>query len=313
MLTVRLFTWIKDEAMALPGVPTYKLFGEKELWPTPEPVHYETIAARSALHDWEITPHSHDGLMQIVFLLSGEARMTFETRSFELQTPCLVMVPARHIHGFRFSPDMVGHIVTLPQALLGELLVLSPDLRVAFDSLRYLPLAEGEESVERMRLRFEQFGREYAGHQPGRISMLMAILGLVVVELARAGGATAERASQDRIRQRVERFHMLIEQHFRDWQPVSFYAQRLGVSPQQLNASCRREAGTNAQNLIHERLLLEARRLLAYSDLDVTGIGYSLGFRDPAYFSRFFARHQRLTPTEFRQAFSAAAPSGTAP
>lgn len=288
--------------MAQPQVPTYKLFGEKELWPSPEPVHYETIAARSALYDWEITPHSHDSLMQIAFLQAGEARMTFETQKFELVPPCLVMVPARHIHGFRFSPDMAGHIITLPQALLGELLALSPDLRAAFDTLRYLPLAHDAQRLERMRLHFEQFGREYAGHQPGRISVLIATLGLLVVELARAGGIAAERPAQDRVRQRVERFAELIEQHFRDWQPVSFYARRLGVSPQQLNAGCRREAGASAQRMIHDRLLLEARRLLAYSDLDVTGIGYALGFRDPAYFSRFFTRHQGLSPSAFRLA-----------
>ncbi|ENO87967.1 helix-turn-helix domain-containing protein [Thauera linaloolentis] len=293
--------------MALAGVPTYKLFGEKELWPTPEPVHYETIAARSALYDWEITPHSHDSLMHIVFLQSGEASMTFETRSFPLRTPCLVMVPARHIHGFRFSPDIVGCILTLPQALLGELLALSPDLRPAFDTLRYLPLAIDAEDGERMRLRFEQFGREYAGRRPGRISVLIAILGVVVVELARTAAGMEGQGSQNRVRQRVERFSSLIEQHFRDWQPVSCYARRLGVSPQQLNASCRREAGLTAQDLIHERLLLEARRLLAYSDLDVTGIGYSLGFRDPAYFSRFFARKQGMAPSAFRRAHLAPA------
>jgi len=84
-------------------VPSYKLFGETELWPTPEPVHYETIAERSALYGWEIAPHSHDSLIQITFLEEGEVRMVFETEVFELLTPCLVMVPARHIHGFRFS------------------------------------------------------------------------------------------------------------------------------------------------------------------------------------------------------------------
>jgi len=98
----------------------------------------------------------------------------------------------------------------------------------------------------------------------------------------------------------VERFVELIERHFRDWQPLSFYAQRLGVSTAQLNNSCRREAGRSAQEMIHDRLLLEARRLLAYSDLDVTGIGYALGFRDPAYFSRFFARRQGVSPSVFR-------------
>ena len=282
-------------------VPSYKLFGETELWPTPEPVHYETIAERSALYDWEIATHSHDSLIQITFLEEGEVRMVFETEVFELLTPCLVMVPARHIHGFRFSPGVVGHVLTLPQSLLGELLALSADLRGAFDSLRYLPLAGDAEGYGRMRLRFEQFHREYAGRAAGRISMLMAILAIVLIELARAGGIGTERTAQDRIRHRVERFTELIEAHFRDWQPVGFYAGRLGVSAQQLNASCRRETGRSAQAMIHDRLHLEARRLLAYSDLDVTGIGYALGFRDPAYFSRFFLRRQGVPPSEFRR------------
>ncbi|PKO53064.1 MAG: PobR regulator [Betaproteobacteria bacterium HGW-Betaproteobacteria-21] len=283
-------------------VPSYKLFGEKALWPTPEPVHCETIAARSALYDWEITPHSHDSLLHVVFLQAGAAEMVLETQSQALAVPCVLMVPPRRIHGFRFSPDMVGRIVTLPQALLGELFALSGELRGVFDSFRYLPLGDRPDTLDLIRLYFEQFEREYGGHLPGRLSALMATLGLVLVQLARAGGVASERVAHDRMHARVERFAELIEQHFREWQPIGFYAGRLGVSTAQLNNSCRREAGTSAQDMIHERLLLEARRLLAYSDLDVTGIGYSLGFQDPAYFSRFFSRRQGMSPSAFRQA-----------
>lgn len=283
------------------SIPTYKLFGENQLWPTAEPFHYETIAARSALYDWEITPHSHDSLLQVVFLQSGGAEMEYETQRVSLETPCVVLVPARRIHGFRFSPDVVGHIVTLPQPVLGELFALSPEVRGAFDSAHYLPLAADDDALALLRLHFEQFGREYAGRAPGRISVLMATLGMVLVWLARAGGIAPERVGADRFRNRVDRFTELIERHFREWRPVSFYAGRLGVSPAQLNNSCRRDAGQSAQHMIHERLLLEARRLLAYSDLDVTGIGYALGFRDPAYFSRFFTRHQGMAPSAFRR------------
>lgn len=289
-------------------VPSYKLFGEKALWPTPEPVHCETIAARSALYDWEITPHSHDSLLHVVFLQSGEARMVLETELRELEVPCVLLVPPRRVHGFRFAPDMVGQIVTLPQALLGELFALSGELRGAFDGFRYLPLEGREDALAAMRLHFEQFEREYASHQPGRLSALLATLGLVLVQLARAGGLVAEGATHDRMHVRVERFAALIESHFREWQPLGFYAGRLGVSTAQLNNSCRREAGISAQDMIHERLLLEARRLLAYSDLDVTGIGYALGFRDPAYFSRFFSRKQGMAPSAFRQAHARRGP-----
>lgn len=286
-------------------VPIYKLFGENELWTTPEPLHYETIAARSALYDWEITPHAHDTLLHVVFLRSGSAEMRFETHPvIGLELPCVLMVPPRRIHGFRFSPDIQGQIITLPHTLLGELFVLSGELRGAFDGFSYLPLAAEADALPLMRLHFEQFEREYAGHQPGRLTTLMAILGLVLVQLARSGSLAEDERGNSRSRVRVERFVALVDEHFRTWQPLSFYAQRLGVSTAQLNNNCRSEAGVSAQDMIHQRLLLEARRLLAYSDLDVTGISYSLGFRDPAYFSRFFSRREGMPPSVFRQTHS---------
>lgn len=282
-------------------IPTYKLFGEKELWPTPEPVHYETIAERSSLYDWEITPHSHDNLFQILFLESGHAGMTLETQSGALPTPCIVAMPPRQVHGFSFSPDVVGHIVTLPQFLLGELLVLSPELGGELTGARHHALGDDAAAVALLRRLFEQFRLEYAGGSAGRVSVLMAILTQVLVWLARAGGSARERGARERFGQRLDRFHELIDRHFRERRPVGFYAGQLGVSAVQLNNTCRRKTGRSAQQMIHDRLLLEARRLLAYSDLDVTSISYSLGFRDPSYFSRFFARAQGSAPSAFRQ------------
>lgn len=282
-------------------IPTYKLFGEKELWPAAELVHHETIAARSSLYDWEITPHSHDNLLQILFLQEGHAGMTLETQIETLATPCIVMMPPRRVHGFAFSPDVVGHIVTLPHFLLGELLALSPELREDLNAARYHPLADDTEGLALLSGHFALFSREYVQTRAGRASVLMAILTQILVWLARAGGTASERADHDRFRQRIDRFHDLIERHFREWRPVGFYAGELGVSPAQLNNSCRRKTGRSAQHMIHDRLLLEARRLLAYSDLDVTSIGYSLGFQDPAYFSRFFSRAQGMAPSAFRK------------
>ena len=158
-----------------------------------------------------------------------------------------------------------------------------------------------EKAFDQLRRQFAQFRLEYAGSGAGRVSVLMALLTQVLVWLARAGGSGRENAARERFGQRLDRFHELIDSHFRERRPVSFYAGRLGVSTVQLNTTCRRRTGRSAQQMIHDRLLLEARRLLAYSDLDVTSISYSLGFRDPSYFSRFFTRAQGSAPSAFRE------------
>lgn len=286
------------------AIPKYQLYGENTLWPTPEPVHFETIAARSALHDWEIESHSHAGLVQVLHLSRGKARMTLETHPVELTPPCLVLVPAGCVHGFHFSPDIDGQIVSIPLGIQRELLALSPELMAALEQAAHHPLAALPEARAQLTHIFQQFALEYRGGGPGRLSRLTALLTEVLVWLARA--ADAGRSSHDsRQHQRLARYRRLIDDHYRDWQPVSFYADRLGVSSAQLNNTCRREAGQSAKALIHERLLLEARRLLAYTDLDITTVALTLGFDDPAYFSRFFSRHQQMSPSAYRERYQA--------
>lgn len=281
------------------AIPQYQLYGEERLWPTPEPVHFETIAARSALHNWEIDSHSHDGLTQILHLASGEARMTLETTPFDLPLPCVVVVPAGCVHGFHFSPTVDGQIVSIPLAILRELLARSPDLSSALETPAHHPLAALSEARALLDRNFRQFGMEYRSRAPGRLSMMIALLTEVLVWLARASLAGQPPAGSLQHR-RLARYRALIDEHFRDWKPVAFYADRLGISSAQLNNTCRRETGQSAKALIHERLMLEARRLLAYTDLDVTTVALSLGFDDPAYFSRFFARLQQMPPSGYR-------------
>lgn len=282
-------------------VPKYKLFGERELLPTPEPVHHETIAARIALYDWEISTHSHDTLVQILFLSAGEATMTLETEPVALKPPCVVLMPSGCVHGFRFSHDIEGQIVSIPHTILSELLALSPELLGSLDAAAHHPLANLPADLAMLQYSFREFAREYDGRAPGRLTALLSLLAGVLVWLARASHQASLPVSTNRLHQRLQRFRSLIDEHYLEWQPVTFYAQRLGVSAAQLNNTCRRESGHSAQALIHERLLLEARRLLAYSDRDVTAIAYALGFEDVAYFSRFFTRGQGMSPSAFRR------------
>jgi AraC family transcriptional activator of pobA len=98
----------------------------------------------------------------------------------------------------------------------------------------------------------------------------------------------------------VERFQDLVEREFRRWHRVDEYAARLRVSPGHLSVLCKSHLGHSASGEIHRRLLIEARRLLLYTDKPAFAVARELGFADPAYFGRFFKREQRQTPRAYR-------------
>ncbi|NWE37154.1 helix-turn-helix domain-containing protein, partial [Pseudomonas gingeri] len=97
------------------------------------------------------------------------------------------------------------------------------------------------------------------------------------------------------------RFNELIEDHYLQHWPLSRYADGIGVTEARLNEVCRRIADLPSKRLILERLMQEARRLLLFTGSSANEICYQLGFKDPAYFSRFFQRYAQMTPGEYRQ------------
>jgi AraC-like DNA-binding protein len=98
----------------------------------------------------------------------------------------------------------------------------------------------------------------------------------------------------------VGRFRVLLERDFARRYRVADYARELGMTPGHLSSLCRRQLGRGASACMRERLRLEAKRLLLYTDLPASQVGYRLGFEDPAYFARFFRREVGDAPGRYR-------------
>ena len=99
----------------------------------------------------------------------------------------------------------------------------------------------------------------------------------------------------------VGNFLQMVELHYRDGWPVARYADALGVTSDKLHAHCQREKSCGPRAIIHERLVREACTRLQQLDLPVEQIGYGLGFRDPAYFNRFFRKYRGASPGNYRR------------
>ncbi|MDH7447920.1 helix-turn-helix domain-containing protein [Aquimarina sp. 2201CG14-23] len=99
----------------------------------------------------------------------------------------------------------------------------------------------------------------------------------------------------------IRSFNILVEKHFREKHLVSHYADLLNKSPKTLSNLFKKYSDKTALTYINERILLEAKRLLLFSDKTSTEIAYELGYKEPAHFSKFFKNQIGSSPIEFKK------------
>lgn len=273
------------------GIPSFDLYGEQAARDRPPDVlHCESIAARSRLHDWSFVAHRHDSLHQIFWVTRGGGRAVIDGSPHGFGPATLIFVPRLTVHGFAFTPGTAGWVLTLPASLPLPL----PEAPVV---LKVTGAAEPAQLTGIVSTIADEHDRD----RPARAEMLAAQATILAVWLLRA--TRSREAPRDSARRRLmRRFTALIEEHYRDHWQVDEYAAALAVTPTHLTRVCRAVTGKAASALIQDRLLLEARRLLAHTGLRVGEIAHALGYVDPAYFTRVFTARLRQTPTAFRAA-----------
>ncbi len=278
-------------------VPVFKLYGETSAWPTPDLIHCESIPERSKLHGWEIKPHRHSDLVQLLYVQAGRATLRVEDVINHVDSPSLQVVPALSVHAFKFSEDIQGHVLSLAQPL-AEQLGASLNGPVLTTAACY-PIGAGHAYLDTL---FSAITQEYSQHQPGRDSMLQSLISVLSIWLSRRNLELRppDASPLDRGREYLQVFTRTLEGHFREHLPIERYAATLGISAAHLNAVCRRLSGQSALQMINQRLLLEAKRDLIYTTMTINQVSDSLGFSEPAYFSRFFKRGTGQSPKQFR-------------
>mgnify|MGYP006196899649 CR=1 FL=1 len=166
----------------LPSIPVFKLYGESLDWPTPDLLHCETISSRSREHEWEIKPHRHADLCQLLFVFKGQAELEIEGQRTQLDTPAIQVLPPLSVHGFRFSEDVEGFIVTLATPLINH---LQAQLGGTVDGLQALGNYPAGKDSDYLNHQFARLQDEYADDQPARDMMLHALVSVLLVWVSR--------------------------------------------------------------------------------------------------------------------------------
>lgn len=296
-------TNMEKPAILLETVPTYALYGERRRPLLPERLHCESIARRSHAYGWEIQPHRHDLFVQILYVRAGSGGARLDQSELALQPPCMLWIPEWLPHGFHFSHDIDGDVITVVAQHARQLMAGVPELLARLEQplcLRLHP-ATGD-PAQALRVALDALLAEIGTHDAGRLPAIQSALLLALLRIARMAdaGCTAGPSGVTRGDRHLRRFAALIDRHFREQPALAFYAERLGITTTQLNRVCRQQAGVTALAMIQQRLMHEAERDLVYGTRSVKEIALNLGFSDAGYFSRFFSRQVGQPPSEFR-------------
>ena len=257
-------------------------------------MHCETIASRSVLHGWELAPHRHERLHQVLLIQSGGGTARLDESIHALTPETLVNVPQGHVHSFRFKEGTSGWVVTLAEELLDEIFNRVGDIRADIHQPCVVPSNAALAQV------MNYISAEYEARLKARAMVLKGLAGTLLGWVARAIDDATQANAANQEPPLLVRFRSLLQQHFAEQWKVSDYAAALAISPTHLSRIARATTGRSASRLIEARALREARRYLAYTNLSVSSIAYALGYTDPAYFTRVFLRDAGKSPRAFR-------------
>ena len=284
-------------------IPQFALYGESSLKQQPGLVHIEDIADRSREHDWLIKPHRHTRLFQILLLIKGKLQVQLDESSQELKGNWAVSIPPSCVHSFQFPADTQGIVLSAEASLFSLQTQQFQSLTALLTNPHTINFEEQDVLFAQVQTYLALIRQELKQAYTGQEAMLSWLLATLLMSLWRQLQYTdTQMHSNPKSSQTFQHFRQLLEAHYREQWEVQTYADALHTSVSSLNRLCQEKAGSSVKGLLQERLLLEAKRRLIYTQESLERIADSLGFKDPAYFSRFFKKLAGLPPSDYRKA-----------
>ena len=276
-------------------------FAEK---PVPA-LHVERFSSGLAPAHWVIRQR---GLRRSHLLVIESRRGAAALRGTDVafEAPALLWLPADLEGNLQVEAGAQGYLIAISEDFLTKTVAGSAEalhLRRTIDRLVLLQAEQVGESFSPVVHCCDTLVRELRSPGRGATTMMSSHVLLLCLHLWRSvisGEADNEAHGSDGTRL-VGNFLQLVELHYRDGWTVARYAAALGVTEDRLHAHCKRDKGVSPRAIVHLRLIEEACTRLQQLDLPVEQIGYGLGFRDPGYFSRFFRKHQGVSPGVYRR------------
>lgn len=271
--------------------PNYALYGDSKSHAEAGFVHIETVQKSSKPYRGVIKPHQHRDLFQILIIERGEAEIQLGDDQISINEPVVVTLPPEHRHGFHFHHGIRGVILSIALPLIENIKEqLSKNASI-------LLLGEKAETAKQI-LTIANLLIEEQNQPNDQQGVSLHLINTLIAMIKRVDNALT---LSDKLPETLKRFSQLIENTLDQRLDMDDYAAECGVSTSTLNRLCKQHFGKSSLQMLNQRLAIEIKRRLAFTQRSIALISDELGFSDPGYFTRFVKRELGETPIAFRK------------
>lgn len=246
-------------------------------------------------------PHRHD-FYDILIITSGSGIHTIDFIEYEVKSCSIFFLTPGQVHSWKLSEDIKGFSIFFKSSFY--LLDYNPkkllDLPF-FHSLNNVSLLNLDcMSNSFLKSILNEIVEENKLNKLGSEQIIRSYLDIFLIKLVRYYQPDFSNKKLSASTYTIRQLEYLIDTHIYEKRKPSDYAAILNITPKYLSMLCKSNLGKTPSKLINERLVLEAKRILTFSDLTISQIAFDLQFNDHSYFTRFFRQHTGQTPEKFR-------------
>ncbi|TRX60470.1 helix-turn-helix domain-containing protein [Fulvivirga sp. M361] len=286
--------------------PLYKL-DSFSLKATNNSFYIEQFKPHLAKHKFVSRPHNHDFYL-LLYVTSGGGTHNIDFRNYSVKPGSFFLMTPGQVHSWRLEPDTDGYIIFFLREFYQMNLNCNNLIEFPFfHTLNANPLIQLPSELHAIDFIVTEMHEEFRKSDRAiDLRILRSYLDLLLLKLARYYPKDGQERFANASTQKLRKLEQLIDQYYIELKKPNEYADLLHISPSYLNSICKKHVGQTLTNLISDRLILEAKRLFAHSDLTVSQVSEQLKFSSASYFIRFFKKHVGENPEQFKQTLNRA-------
>ncbi|MDD2541226.1 MAG: helix-turn-helix transcriptional regulator [Desulfuromonadaceae bacterium] len=241
-------------------------------------------------------PHRHF-YQEIIWVRQGSAEHLLDGDIIEFPAQTLLIIPKGRIHRFVPSVDCLGCAIRFKEEFLAN-----PSHLLFSQFTGHTAMQLTQEQTAGIEAYFSLLRCEYKHADPYQLQALSHLLAAFIAKLEELRLLHSRMVPQDFTRTLCiwNRFNSLIEQKFKTEHAVSYYASELGLSSRKLGEVVKLYTGKYVSDVIDERQITEAKRLILFSTRTIKEIAFELGFEEHSYFSKVFKKLTGSSPSDFK-------------